>query len=152
MKKTVTILLLLLSCLPAAAQQMLIEKHDNNHEIVNLVNLKEITFTDNMVNVEQKDGTRSCNAMSAISSISFGDYTAVEQIRPASGELASYVSMDEIAINCESGVQVTIYNVMGTQILSTRLNTAYGKVSIADLPKGIYIVKANERTAKIVKR
>ena len=152
MKKTVTILLLLLSCLPAAAQQMLIEKHDNNHEIVNLDNLKEITFTDNMVNVEQKDGTRNCNTMSAISSISFGDYTAIEQIRPACGELVSYVSKDEIAINCESGAQVTIYNVMGTQILSTHLNAAYGKVSIADLPKGIYIVKANEKTAKIVKR
>ena len=152
MKKTVTILLLLLSCLPAAAQQMLIEKIGSNNEIVSLENLKQITFSGSTVNVELTDGTKSSTDMAAIDVISFGDYTTIWQIRPEGGELAAYVSSDEIAIDGKAGSHVTIYNVVGTQVLNTRLDADYGQISIANLPKGIYIIKCNERTAKIVKR
>ena len=152
MKKTVTILLLLLSCLPAAAQQMLIEKIGSNNEIVSLENLKQITFSGSIVNVELTDGTKSSTDMAAIDVISFGDYTTIGQIRPEGGELAAYVSSDEIAIDGKAGSHVTIYNVVGTQVLNTRLDADYGQISIANLPKGIYIIKCNERTAKIVKR
>ena len=152
MKKTVTILLLLLSCLPAAAQQMLIEKIGSNNEIVSLENLKQITFSGSIVNVELTDGTKSSTDMAAIDVISFGDYTTIGQIGPEGGELAAYVSSDEIAIDGKAGSHVTIYNVVGTQVLNTRLDADYEQISIANLPKGIYIIKCNERTAKIVKR
>ena len=138
--------------LPAAAQHMLIEKSGSNNEIISIEDLKQITFSGTTVNVELTDGTRSSTEMSAIDVISFGDYTAIGPIRPEEGELAAYVSSDEIAIDGKAGSHVTIYNVVGTQVLNTRLDADYGQISIANLPKGIYIIKCNERTAKIVKR
>ena len=51
MKKLFTILLILASALPVTAQQMLIEKEGSNNEIVNLGNLKQITFNGNTVTV-----------------------------------------------------------------------------------------------------
>lgn len=152
MKKLFTILFVLAFTLPATAQQMNIEKNGSNNEIVNLDNLKQITFSGTTVNVEQTDGTKSSTSMSAINAISFGDYTTIGQVRPADGELVAYISSDEIAVNCEAGNLVTIYNIVGTQVLSVRIGANYGSISIANLPKGIYIVKAGNRTAKIVRR
>lgn len=152
MKKLFTILFVLALTLPATAQQMIIKKNGSNSEIVNLDNLKQITFSGTIVNVEQTDGTKSSTSMSAIDAISFGDYTAIGQVRPADGELVAYISSDEIAVNCKAGSLVTIYNIVGTQVLSVRIGADYGSISIANLPKGIYIVKADNRTAKIVRR
>lgn len=152
MKKTLTMLFLLSATLPAVAQQMLIDKNGSNNEIVALENLKEITFRGTAVNVTQADGTTNSTEMSVINSISFGDYTAIDNINPDIHELVAYISSDEIAVNCKAGSQVTIYNVTGTQVLSTRLGADCGSISIANLTKGIYIIRANNRTAKIVRR
>ena len=124
MKKIFTILLML-AALPAAAQQMLVDKNIGENEIVDLDNLKQITF---------------------------GDYTAIGDVKENSEELITYVSSDEIAVNCAAGSTVTIYSLVGTQVLNVRLGSDYGRISIASLPKGVYIVKAQERTAKIVRR
>ena len=152
MKRLFIILGILALTIPAAAQHMLIEKSGSNNEIVSLEKLKQITFSGTTVNVELTDGTKSSTGMSAIDVITFGDYTAIRQTKPEGGELAAYISSDEIAIDGKAGSHVTIYNVTGTQVLNTCLRADYGHISIANLPKGIYIVKCDERTAKIVKR
>jgi hypothetical protein len=63
-----------------------------------------------------------------------------------------YLTTDEIAINSEAGSMVTIYNLTGAQLLTRQIDTEGESISIAGLPQGIYIVKANERTTKIIKR
>lgn len=151
MKRIFTILLIV-AALPAAAQHMLVDKNAGENEVISLDNLKQITFDGTTVNIEQTDGAKSSNAMSGINQITFGDYTAIGQLKDNSAELISYISADEITVNCKAGSTVTIYSIVGTQVLNIRLNADNGKVSIANLPKGIYIVKAQERTAKIVRR
>lgn len=153
MKKVFSIILLAIATtLPAAAQQMLIDKEGSSNEVINLDNLKQITFNGTTVTVEQNDGTTSSNEMSVINCISFGDHTAIDKIIAGNKGLVTYITSDEIAVNCEAGNQVTIYNVVGNQVLCTRLGADYATISIANLPKGIYIVKANDRTAKIIRR
>lgn len=153
MKKVFSIILLAIATtLPAAAQQMLIDKEGISNEVINLDNLKQITFNGTTVTVEQNDGTTSSNEMSVINRISFGDHTVIDKIIAGNKGLVTYITSDEIAVNCEAGNQVTIYNVVGNQVLCTRLGADYATISIANLPKGIYIVKANERTAKIIRR
>ena len=152
MKKIFTILLVLAGTLPVAAQHILIDKSGSNNEVVNISDLRQITFDGTTVTVEQNDGTKSDNAMSAISRISFGNYTTIGETIPCSDALVTYITSDEIAVNCEAGSPVTIYNVVGNQVLCTRLNADYAAISIANLPKGIYIVKVNDRSAKIIRR
>ncbi|MBR4065862.1 MAG: T9SS type A sorting domain-containing protein [Bacteroidaceae bacterium] len=152
MKKIFTILLVLAGTLPVAAQHILIDKSGSNNEVVNISDLRQITFDGTTVTVEQNDGTASSNDMSVINRISFGDYTAIGQVKPDDGALVTYISSDKIAVNGYAGSQVTIYNIVGSQVLNTRLSADYGTISIAGLPKGIYIVKTNDRTAKIIRR
>ena len=152
MKKLLFLISFIAMTTASTAQHMVVEMADSNSRVVQLENLKQITFDGTTVNIEQTDGTKSSTSMSAINTISFGDYTSIGQVRPADGELVAYISSDEIAVNCEAGNLVTIYNIVGTQVLSVRIGADYGSISIANLPKGIYIVKAGNRTAKIVRR
>jgi hypothetical protein len=64
----------------------------------------------------------------------------------------SYISSDEIAVNCEAGEEIAIYNVSGTMVLNEVQGSDGGSVSIANLPKGIYLLRANRQTVKIIKK
>ena len=147
----VTLILGLVFALPASAQQMLIEKNGYENEIISLDNLKQITFNGTTVNIEQADGTESSTSMEDISRIYFGDFSSIGNISGQSN-LVDYVSSDGIAVNSPAGTTVTIYSVTGTQMLTARLETEGGYISTAGIPQGVYIIKADEQTAKFIRR
>ena len=136
----------------ATAQHMVVEMTDSNNQVVKLESLRQITFNGTTVNIEQTDGTKSSTSMGNIGRIYFGDLSSIADINAQSGNLVEYISNDEIAIHSEAGSTVAIYGLTGTQLLTRRIDTQGEAVSIAGLPQGIYIVKANGRTTKIIKR
>lgn len=136
----------------ATAQHMVVEMADSNSRVVQLENLKQITFDGITVNIEQTDGTKSSASMSNIKRIYFDDMSSIADINAQGGDLVEYLSHDEIAINSQAGSMVTLYNLTGAQLLTRRIDTQGEAISIAGLPQGIYIVKANGRTTKIIKR
>ena len=151
MKRILTILFALVT-LPVAAQHMLIEKNAGGNQVIDLADLKQITFDGIKVNIEQTDGTTSSASMGDIERIYFGDHTSIADINAQGGDLVEYLSHDDIAINSEAGSMVTVYSLTGAQLLTRRIDTQGETISIAGLPQGIYIVKANGRTTKIIKR
>ena len=151
MKKLLFIISLLAIAGTATAQHMVVETAGGN-EVFTLENLKQITFSGTTVNIEQTDGTTSSASMGSIERIYFSDLSSIADMPAQSGNLVEYISFDEIAINCEAGSMVTVYSLTGAQLLTRRIDTQGETISIAALPQGIYIVKANERTAKIIKR
>ncbi len=152
MKKILTILLLLTATLTASAQQMRIDKGYNNEQVIALVDFKQITFDGATVNIELTDGTTESATMEEIHGIYFGDFTSIEEGVPAGEEFISYLSADCISVNCSAGTVITIYSPTGSLLLHTRQQSDAGSISIANLPRGIYIVKANEKSAKIIRR
>lgn len=136
----------------ATAQHMVVEMTDSNNQMVKLESLRQITFNGTTVNIEQTDGTKSSTSMGNIGRIYFGDHSSIADIYAQSGNLVEYISADEITINSEAGSTVVIYGLTGVQLLTRRIDTQGEAISIAGLPQGIYIVKANGRTTKIIKR
>ena len=151
MKKLLFIISLLAIAGTATAQHMVVETAGGN-EVFTLDNLKQITFNGTTVNIEQTDGTTSSASMGNIKRIYFDDMSSIADMPAQSGNLVEYISFDEIAINSEAGSMVTVYSLTGAQLLTRRIDTQGGIISIAGLPQGIYIVKANGRTTKIIKR
>ena len=152
MKKTFTaILLAAAAASPSMAQQMFIDRGGVENEIIEINSLKEITFNGPSVNVEQIDGTTSGTPMADISRIYFGDFSTIEDLKK-NEDLIEQLPGEKIAINCPAGTVVTIYSITGSLVLSTRIETEGGQISVANIPQGIYIVKANDRTAKFVRR
>ena len=136
----------------ATAQHMVVEMTDSNNQVVKLESLQQITFDGTIVNIEQTDGTKSSTSMGDIERIYFGDLSSIADMPAHSENLVEYLTTDEIAINSETGSTIVIYGLTGTQLLTRRIDTQGEAISIAGLPQGIYIVKANGRTTKIIKR
>ena len=90
--------------------------------------------------------------MGAIDRISFSNYNSIKNIEDNKIGLLSYISSDEIAVNCNAGDVIRIFDVVGTQIICVCQRADNGIIGISQLPKGIYIIKANDRTAKFIKR
>ena len=151
MKKIYTLLLLLIIGIPAMAQQMFVEK-SNGTETIEFSMFEKITFSGTTVKITQTDGTESQAVMSDIARIHFSNYVAVENIEVNDKSLFTYISSDEIAINCNAGDIVRIYDIIGSQLICTRLNSDNSIISITQLPKVIYIININDRSAKFVKR
>lgn len=152
MKKILLIVSLITLATTAAAQHLVVEKTGIDNEIVTLDNLKQITFDGITVNIEQNDGTKNSTTMGNINRIYFSDLSSIAGIQQQDDNLVEYLSADEIAINADAGSAVSIYSLTGASLLTKRINAQGSAISIANLPKGIYIVKANERTTKIIKR
>lgn len=152
MKKLLFIISLLAIAGTATAQHMVVEMTDSNSQVMKLENLKQITFHGTTVNIEQTDGTKSSTSMGNIGRIYFGDLSSIADMPAHSENLVKYLTTDEIAINSEAGSMVTIYNLTGAQLLTRQIDAEGETISIAGLPQGIYIVKANGRTTKIIKR
>lgn len=151
MKKLYTILLLSAVAIPAMAQQMFVET-DNGTESMEFSKLDNITFNGTTVEITQTDGTAMQSSMGAIKRIHFSNYSRIEKTQENTQELVSYVSSDEIAVNCNAGDVIDIYDIIGSRLVCMRQESDNGIISIAQFPKGIYIIKTNDRTAKFVKR
>ena len=151
MKKLYTLLLFIIATLPISAQQIFVEK-GNNTETIEFAKLDKITFSGTTVNILQTDGTTTSAAMSDINRIHFSSYNSIDNLKATTDELINYISNDYIAVNCHAGESICIYNIIGTKLICTRQQSDNEIISIAHLPKGIYIIKTNDQTAKFVKR
>ena len=153
MKKLFILFALMAMMLPAAAQHIIVLKTDNGIQAVELQKFRRITFSGTSVNIMQTDGIVATADMGDIARIYFGDNTGINHEDFNGGkELVSYISSDEIAVNCEAGEEIAIYNVSGTMVLNEVQGSDGGSVSIANLPKGIYLLRANRQTVKIIKK
>ena len=152
MKKILFIISFISIAATATAQYLIVEKPGYENEVLQFEDLKQITFSGTTVNIEQNDGKISNASMGDISRIYISDNSSIVDIEQQEGNLVEYLSFDEIAINADAGSTVAIYSLTGARLLTRRIDTQGEPISIATLPKGIYIVKANEKTTKIIKR
>jgi hypothetical protein len=143
----------MVAMVPAFSQRIVVEKNNNATQAVDLHNFQRITFSGSTLNILKTNGTATSTEMSDIVRIYFDDYTRINEVNFNDGkELVAYISPDEIAVNCEAGEEIAIYNISGTMVLKERQNSEGGSISIANLPKGLYLLRAKSQTVKILKR
>ena len=153
MKKLLLIVILTIAAIPSFGQRILLEKSDNAKLPVALQNFRRITFSGSTVNIMRNDGTTIGTEMSDIVRIYFDDYTSINQVDFSDNkELISYISSDEVAVNCNAGEEIAIYNISGSRVQQTVQDSDGGSISIANLPKGIYLLRANRQTVKLIKK
>lgn len=151
MKRIYTLLLLITASLPIMAQQIFVDK-SAGIETIEFSKLDKITFSGTTVKISQTDGTATEASMGEISRIYFSNYSNIENTVADTDDIITYVSSDDIAVNCNAGDIIAIYNIIGKQLICVRQKSDNGIISIAHLPKGIYVIRTNDQTAKFVKR
>ena len=152
MKKLLFIISVMAIATTATAQHIAVKKEAGDLFTMELSELKQITFNGTTVNIEDNAGAIYSATMGDIKRIYFDDMSSIADINAQGGDLVEYLSHDDIAINSEAGSMVTVYSLTGAQLLTRRIDTQGEAVSITGLPQGIYIVKVNGRTTKIIKR
>ena len=155
MRRFLTIVISIFLALPAISQDArtnLIIKTNLEEQTVQFDDLRRITFNATTVQIEKFDGSTISNDMANIIYLSATSKTTDIVAPQTSGNLVEHISSDAIAVNCVSGAIVEIYNMSGSRIATRRLDADNGTISIATLPKGIYILRAEGRTVKFLKR
>lgn len=151
MKKYCTLLLFLIATLPTMAQQIFVEKSGNT-ESIEFSKLDKITFSGTTVKILQTDGTTKEATMGEINRIYFSNYNGIDSPKDVNESIINYISEDCIAVNVNAGEIITVYDITGAQIICIRQKADNGTISIAGLPRGVYIIRTDDRTAKFVKR
>ncbi|MBQ2778666.1 MAG: T9SS type A sorting domain-containing protein [Bacteroidaceae bacterium] len=155
MRRFLTIVISIFLALPAISQDArtnLIIKTNAGEQTVQFDDLRRITFNATTVQIEKFDGSTISNDMANIIYLSATSNTTNILAPQTSGNLVEHISSDAIVVNCVSGAIVEIYNMSGSRIATRRLDADNGTISIATLPKGIYILRAEGRTVKFLKR
>lgn len=155
MRRFLTIVISIFLALPAISQDArtnLIIKTNLEEQTVQFDDLRRITFNATTVQIEKFDGSTISNDMANIIYLSATSKTTDIVAPQTSGNLVEHISSDAIVVNCVSGAIVEIYNMSGSRIATRRLDADNGTISIATLPKGIYILRAEGRTVKFLKR
>ena len=152
MKRLYILLVSLFNAAPLFAQSLYVEKSTGSDE-VDFGALQKITFDNGKINIHLNDGNVGSYTISDVNKITnnYGLSLSVEAIEQK-GELVSAVSGEQIAVNCPAGTNVEIFSVCGAKVLSQRLGSENGTISISSLSRGVYILRANGRTAKFLKR
>lgn len=153
MKKLIILFTFTLLTIPAMSQsQITVEKANGDTQTMLWENFRKITFDGDKVNILSNKGENISSPMADIMRITT---TLVETgINTPAEEcgLLNFVSSDEIAVNCQAGELVYVYSISGNIVLSQRQADNNGCINVAHLPKGVYLLQANGRTVKFLKR
>ena len=153
MKKLIIFFTFALLTISAMSQsQITIEKVSGDTQTMLWENFRKITFDGSKVNILSNKGESISNQMADIMRITT---TLVETGIETPAEncgLLNFVSSNEIAINCQAGELVCVFSISGSIVLSQRLSNDNGCINVAHLPKGVYLLQANGRTVKFLKR
>lgn len=152
MKKIYTLILFLIATFPVIAQQQIFVEKSSDTEVIEFSKLDKITFEDTTVKFLKTDGTSTSASMGDINRIYFSIYNTIENLEAQENDIISFISNDNIAVNCNAGEIITIYDIIGHQLLCMRQKSDNGIISIAHLPRGLYIIRANDQTVKFVRR
>lgn len=150
--------LIILSCICCfvavqswAQDNLYIQQSDGNVSEVAIANLQKITFVDGNLVVTLADGNTSSYVISAINNLTFTVPSAIDNATIKKEHFVSYSSdKNLININVEKGAKVKVYGANG-QLVIDEVASDNGTLNLSGLSKGVYIIKSNNQTAKIIK-
>lgn len=154
MKKLLFTFTLVLFTLPALSQsRIIIEKGNGDSHSILWNDFRKITFDGSKVNIVSNNAATMSSEMSDIVRIATSyDNTGIDATTIEEKELLQFVSPDEVAVNCKAGEIITVYNLSGCAVSTQRQASDCGTIGIAHLPKGVYMLQADGRTVKFLKR
>lgn len=140
----------------SAQSSMTIYLKNKNQQSLLVSSIKKIVFTKDNLEFKQCDGSESVYAFTAVAKIAFSSSsTGTDAVETDQEILSIYPNpvKDYIYFRnlTDSGAKITIYNLNGSVLLSTELNTIDSGINISILEKGFYLLKVDDKTLKFTK-
>lgn len=151
------IILLLTTCAMQTAKaenySYLTLQYGGVQQSIALNTLKKITFSGGQLHATTAEGVQSIKLSTMEKMFFSSTATAIQSAKmDAAFELGYDAASQMVMLNGMSGRGVVeVYSVNGTKALRETTSLNGGQVSLASLPKGLYIVKVNGKVLKVTR-
>ncbi|NCB70048.1 MAG: T9SS type A sorting domain-containing protein [Bacteroidia bacterium] len=160
MKKTYTLLIMIVFSgffaigLRAQSPTLEIQKKDQSAVQTPLSDLRKLTFSNDAMTVHYSNGQTGDIALSDISKMIFGTISGVKKVQSANAEILIYPNpaSDYIYVKTTDNQTIQIINISGATVISQKASdNRETQIHIANLAKGVYILKLDHKVAKFTK-
>lgn len=142
--------------LVSAQNSMIVRLKDGSSSGTLVSSTNKITFSGGNLLLKKNDASVSSYLISDINKITFGLYSGISEIVSQQTTLSVYPCPARNSVQLkntpEGQVHITIYNLAGIPQLNCTLNDGTQAIDISNLPKGLYLLKANNKTLKFTKQ
>lgn len=148
--------LILLASTASAQNSLILKFNDGTQAGLPVTSLDRMTFSNGNVELKKTDASVSTFLMTDISRMTFGLFSGIDEVVYDNAALAVYPSPARNFImlkNAPDGpLHVMIFRQDGAQVKDFKLTDANQQVDISNFPKGLYLLKVNNKTLKFTKQ
>lgn len=132
-----------------AQVKMIVNTNSGTSKEYTLADIGKMTFGENTLNIFGKEA--STFSFSDLRSIKFNLTTGINATQGETGQMKVMISNDMLSVSGISGTaNAAIFSVNGQQMTSLRAWNG-APVSIANLPKGVYILNIKNQSFKFIR-
>ncbi len=103
------------------------------------------------IEVEAIDGMGNVSEKVSVTVTTTGDNTGFDEITAETISVYPNPFADYIIVNAVAASTATIYNVSGTAVVQTNIQSGANRIETSTLSKGVYVLKVGDTMVKIVK-
>jgi len=139
-----------------SAQRMLIKMNDATEVGHDITSIKKMSFNNGLMVLSRNEGTSDTYSISEIQKLYFNLETSVINSNPSNKALLSVYPnpADNIIIvdNIPHGTEtIFIYNLKGALVLKQHIDDITESIDVSSLPKGLFVLRAQDINVKIIK-
>ncbi|MCQ2073821.1 MAG: T9SS type A sorting domain-containing protein [Bacteroidaceae bacterium] len=134
----------------AMGQELVVSDGDDNKVEVELENLVGISYKDSTLVASYSDGKDESYKVSDISEVSYSA-SGGDGVSAMDGRIVYVPSSAMIVVAKSVDKRIVIYNLGGTQVIDRKIESQIETISLDSLGKGVYLLKLEGKTIKIVR-
>lgn len=140
-------------CIVSLATNVLILQNDGTTKSTSISDISKITFSNGSINYSLKNGNSESTLISLISKITFDNSGSVSTtLGDAKISLYPNPAKDYVSVSGIDGpTTVEIFSLSGSQVIKETVDNN-STVDVSALPSGMYLVKFNGHTLKLIKQ
>lgn len=139
-----------LLCPALSAQSILINREGSESVRIDVETLRSISFRDGKMTATYRDGTSESYVLSEIKRLDFDSSTGVEMVSAMDGRISYSTSSGLLLAVNSQGLRLSVFNLGGTMLVDEVLDQQVATVDLSGFEKGVYLVRLDGKTIKIV--
>lgn len=141
------------TCYAEDFSYLTIQKNDasNTEQSFSLSLLSKLTFSNGSLILTMGDGTTSSFTLTDLNLMFFSNQATGIQSAQTSSKLA-ILNNGVLTISTESGAKISLFQTNGALVRTLTTTDNETEINIGSLPKGIYLLKINDKVQKILNR
>lgn len=132
-------------------QSIVINENEGSPVEISVDGLRSITFDEGRMVATYNDGTTESYVMSEISRLDFEESSGVRMVSLMEGRVSYSASTGLLVVGNAEGSSLSVMDLGGTVVMEQELESPVETVDLSSLQKGVYLLRLDSKTIKIVR-